>query len=274
VVMDTTSGGFSVVPNPGRRFGGEGVDRVYFYFEGYGLDPAADSYEVVTRVLSPEADTLVSTGPQVKPRSGTDVSSALGVSVARLDPGEYQLELELSDRHGGSVRRRAGFRVSGAAEEPGDETPYRLNLTPLEKKYYNRLEYVATATELAYYNALSDSGKEAYLAWFWSRHNLSEFVRRMETANERYRTSTAGGLDTDRGRIYVKYGEPDEVERKVLEVHVRPREYWQYYNQGYVFIFIDITGTDNYRLAWTNSPHETRTGYEGLLTPEEEELYR
>lgn len=274
IVIDPETGGFSVVPNPGRSFGGDGVDRVYFYFEGYGLDPAADSYDVRTRVLSPAAETLVSTGPQTKPRSGTEVSSALGVSVGRLDPGEYTLEVALDDRAGGVAARRASFLVSAAGEEPGDETPYRLELTPLEEKYYERLDYIASKSELAYYNSLADSGKQAYLAWFWGRHNLAEFARRMETANERYRTSTTDGLKTDRGRIYVKYGEPEEVERKVLEVHVRPREYWQYYNQGYVFIFIDITGTDNYRLAWTNSPHETRTGYEGLLTPEEEELFR
>jgi GWxTD domain-containing protein len=274
VVLDTVSGGFSVVPHPGRGFGGDGLDRVYIYYEGYGLSPAADSYEVETRMFSTAAETLVSVGPQVKPRAGTEVSSVLGVSVGKLKPGDYEVELVLRDRAGGSARRRAAFHVSRPVQEPGDVTPYQLALTPLEKKYYDRLEFIASGSEIAYFNSLSDSGKQAYLAWFWGRHNLSEFVRRMETANERYRTSTTEGLKTDRGRMYVKYGEPEEVERKVLEVDRRPREYWQYYNQGYVFIFIDVTGTDNYKLAWTNSPHEPATGYERLLTPDEEEQYK
>ena len=276
VVYDTITGGFTVVPNPTRRYGVQGVDRVYFYFEGYGLSPEADSYEVSTTVLGTgaEPETLVSGTPQVKPKSGTDVSSALGVSVASLDPGEYRLEVGLRDRHGGAtIRRTASFTVG---EEPGpvDATPWVLQLSELEQKYYDRLEYIATPRELDYFNALSDSGREAYLAWYWSKHNLPEFTRRMETAKERYRSSTTSGLKTDRGRMYIKYGEPEEVSRKVLEVEVRPREYWHYYNQGYTFIFIDITGTDDYRLAWTNSPHEPPSAYEHLLTPEEEDLYR
>ena len=275
IVHDTASGGFSVVPNPTRRYGGDGVDRVYFYFEGYGLSPAADSYDVTTGILdrAAEPETLVgSTQAKYKGQS-TRVSAALGASIDGLDEGEYVLAVAVADRAtGGIVSRSTRFTVAGEGV-PADQTPYRLEMTELETRYYDRLDFIATPRELAYYNALSDSGREAYLAWYWSRHNLSEFARRMETARVRYRSSNRDGLKTDRGRIYVEYGEPDEVERRVLEVDRRPREYWQYYNQGFVFVFIDLTGSDDYRLVYTNSPHEPATGYERLLTPDEAEIF-
>ena len=64
------------------------------------------------------------------------------------------------------------------------------------------------------------------------------------------------GHDVDRGRIYIKYGEPDEVERNIISVEIsRPYEFWQYYN-GYQFIFIDIRGTNEYTLVWTNASDE------------------
>ncbi|MFO7676012.1 MAG: GWxTD domain-containing protein [bacterium] len=272
VVHDSASGGFSVVPNPSRVFG---ADRVYFYYEGYGLSPAADSYELATAVIRPAAETLVASR-QARHKGGRErVSAALGVSVEGLAPGEYRLAVTMRDRATGATAGRvAPFRVAGADEGPEGGTVYRLQMTPLEAKYHDRLEFIASPRELAYYRALGDSGKQSYLAWFWSRHNLAEFARRMETASERFRSMQTDGLRTDRGRIYVKYGQPDEIDRRVLEIDRRPREYWSYYAQGHVFVFIDITGSDDYRLAWTNSPDEPRTGYEGLLTPDEQETFR
>lgn len=277
MVYDSSTGGFSVVPNPIRRYGGSGLDRVYFYFEGYDLAPAADSYDIRVAVVgpAPAAETLVTAGPMAKPKTGTRVSSALGVSVEGLEAGEYRLVVELHDRGRGESRRcGADFRVGDESVGPGPKTPYRIELTELEKRYYRQLGHVATQREFAYYNALSDSGKEAYLAWFWARHNLAEFARRMEAAANRYRTSRTSGVDTDRGRIYVKYGEPDDVERKVLEIDRKPREYWHYYNLGYVFVFIDLAGDGNFKLVYTTSLDEPRTGYEHYLTPDEEELFR
>lgn len=275
IVHDTVSGGFSVVPNPTRRYGGDGVDRVYFYFEGYGLSPAADSYDVVTSILdrTAEPETLITSVQAKYKGQGTRVSAALGVSVDGLAAGQYALAVAVADRGNGSVAARSTWFTIVGEETPADQTPYRLEMTELETRYYDRLGFIATARELAYYNALSDSGREAYLAWYWSRHNLGEFARRMETARGRYRSANRDGLKTDRGRIYVEYGEPDEVERRVLEVDRRPREYWQYYNQGFVFVFIDLTGSDDYRLVYTNCPHEPSTGYERLLTPDEVELF-
>ncbi len=275
VAFDTVTGGFSVVPNPMRCYGSAGLGTVYFYFEGYNLEPEADSFEVSAALLSrsSEPETLVSAEPSARSKSGSEVSATLGMSVAGLEPGEYLLGVEILDRgRNETVGRHAVFRVAGE-EEPAQVTPYRLEMSELERRHHDRLEYVATRNELDYYNALSDSGREAYLAWFWSRHNLAEFARRMETAEARFKTARTSGVKTDRGRIYVKYGEPDEVEHRVLEVHTRPREYWHYYNLGYVFVFIDLRGDSNFRLAYTDSPDEPRTGLERYLTPEEEEMF-
>ena len=274
VLYDSVSGGFSVIPNPTRFYGGPGLDRVYFYFEGYGLEAAPDSYEIAASVVGPGSDTVVTTGPIVKPKSGTRVSSVFGLSVEGLAPGEYSLVLELSDRGRKQSRaREAVFYVAGEPEEPGPATPYKMVFSEKEKRYYHQIERVATPRELGYYNSLSDSGKEAYLAWYWSRHNLPEFARRMDVADERYRTSRTPGTETDRGRVYVKYGEPDEVESMVLEVDRKPRQYWHYYGMGYVFIFIDLKGDGDFRLAYTSNPDEPRTGYELYLTEDERETF-
>jgi len=147
------------------------------------------------------------------------------------------------------------------------------SLSDQERMYYRDIQYIATPREVAYYNSLSESGKDVWLASFWSKHNLTEFARRLETAENRFRRQRTPGVRTDRGRIYVKYGEPDAIEQKVIETQIRPREYWHYYSSGYVYVFVDIRGDGNYRLAYTNNKDEPPTGFESYLTPEEQEQW-
>jgi GWxTD domain-containing protein len=183
------------------------------------------------------------------------------------------LVVEAIDQQATAVAMATVNLISEVAGQTGG-TPYQLQIGPREEKYYRELQYVATPREVEYYNKLSPEGKEAYLAWFWSKHNLSEFVRRREVVESRFGTARTSGIKTDRGKIYIKYGEPDAVERKTMEMDVKPREYWFYYQLGLTFIFVDLRGDGNYRLAWTNSPDEAETGLEYLLTPEEQNQYR
>jgi GWxTD domain-containing protein len=275
-VRDAT-GALSVLPNPSRRFGVAGLDTVYFYFEGYGLSNDTNQYGLETTVRrrgEPARDTVVQSGFQLHPKAGTDVAAAFGLGVAALDPGGYTLAVALTDLvNRKTVVGERDFLV-GAELAPAAQSPQLESLSERERRYYHEIQCLTTPAEFARYQALSDAGKEAYLAWFWPRHNLTEFARRMETADNRFRRPKQSGIATDRGRIYVKYGEPDGVEQRVIETDVRPREYWHYYGAGYTFVFVDVRGDGNYRLAWTNSKDEPPTGLEQYLTDEEQQEYK
>jgi len=277
VVADTADGSFAVVPNPGRRFSPGALDRLYFYLEVYNLAQDSRPCQVNCWVVRREGrldDTVVRAPPVFRSKTGTGASAALGVSIDGLQPGRYELLVSAGDSAGDRAAvRGAEFTVSPARTR-ADATPYRLELTESSRRHYRELQYVATPTELSYYGALSDSGKESYLAWFWQRHDLAEFSRRMDVAEARYARANAAGVRTDRGRVYVTYGEPDAVEQRVMDVEARPREYWHYYQLGHVFIFVDIRGDGNYRLVYSNSPSEQPTGLGQYLTPDEQQQYR
>lgn len=277
-LTDTVTGAVSVIPNPSHRFPDKGLEALYVYYEGYNLSPDSDFYLVraaIVRDRGGKPDTVVKTQPLARPKHGTSAAYALGVSTAGVEPGAYTLALELTDVAANqSVTAGRGFVIGSNEPERAAVGPSLDSLSPSEQRYYDQIQYLATAKQVAYYKALSDSGKQAYLAKFWGTRNLAEFSRRMETAAGRFRQAKTSGINTDRGRIYVKYGEPDAIEQKVIETETRPREYWHYYGTGYVFIFIDIRGDGNYRLAWTNAKDEPRTGLESYLTPAEEEQFR
>lgn len=272
IMEDTATGRFVAVPNPGRRFPPE-TQNLFVYFEAYHLIPDSGSYEVSYYLFdSNMKDTLVRSAPLIRKKSGVNSAITLKLNINSIAEGSYLFTAHLTDLSTNQTATTTSSFTIGTA--PPLLTPYLFQPSPKEERYYRQLEYLATPKELAYYQALSDSGKDAYLAWFWSKHNLGEFVRRMETAEGRYRSGRTSGVNTDRGKVYVKYGEPDAVERKTMEMEIKPREYWYYYQLGYIFVFIDTRGDGNYRLAWTNSPDEPPTGLENLLTPEELDQFR
>lgn len=278
VLTDTATGQVSVIPNPARRFPLLDTSVLYVYYEGYNLSPAGAAYQVraaITRAHDGRPDTVVRTPTLTKEKHGASVAYALGITLAGLGAGAYTLHLELIDVAGGeSVSTVRDFTIGAATTETVGSGWSPARLSPLERKYFDRIEHLATTNQLAYYRALSDSGKSAYLAKFWSARNLAEFSRRMETAESRFRQPKTPGANTDRGRVYVKYGEPDAIEQKVAEAEARPREYWHYYGTGYAFVFVDIRGDANYRLVWTNAKEEPKTGLELYLTEGEREQFK
>lgn len=102
-------------------------------------------------------------------------------------------------------------------------------------------------------------------AWekFWSKRDPNpltpenefeeEFLRRFYYANENFSTLNIPGYRTARGRIYILYGEPDEIERHPFEINTYPYEIWYYYSKKLKFVFVDRKGTGEYELVPSDS---------------------
>ncbi len=71
------------------------------------------------------------------------------------------------------------------------------------------------------------------------------------------------GWKTDRGRVYIMYGEPNEIERYPNQTQTRPYEIWSYYDLegGVRFVFGDITGFADYQLLHSTKRGELRDQY-------------
>lgn len=88
--------------------------------------------------------------------------------------------------------------------------------------------------------------REKFIEQFWTRRDPKpetevneakvEHYRRILYANERFR-STKSGWKTDRGKVYIVNGPPDEI-----EVHPAKRELWLYRSLRKVFEFEAVDG--------------------------------
>ena len=95
------------------------------------------------------------------------------------------------------------------------ESPYKRWLS-------EEVPYIITDEERAAFKKLStDDEREQFIEQFWERRNPNpgspenefkeEYYRRIAYANEHY-ASGIPGWKTDRGRIYITWGPPDEID--------------------------------------------------------------
>lgn len=86
---------------------------------------------------------------------------------------------------------------------------------------------------------------------------VRDYFQRLELANERFRGEGAPGWLTDRGRVLIGLGEPDQVyEQGIADLSQRGRTMiWQYNRYRTQLVFVDQTGFGRWRLT-TGSEHD------------------
>ncbi|MBK7630753.1 MAG: GWxTD domain-containing protein [Ignavibacteriales bacterium] len=136
---------------------------------------------------------------------------------------------------------------------------------------FDKSKYLASKNDIDKFKKLSKiDGKREFMFEFWKNRdaesglNENEYFRnymqRVNISNERYSSMGKKGWKTDRGRIFLLYGEPTEIERYPNQLDTRPYEIWQYTDVegGVFFIFADITGFSDYTLINSTKRGELR----------------
>lgn len=119
--------------------------------------------------------------------------------------------------------------VGLAAWQPAPQEQRRQALqsslaSPYQKWLNEDVAYIITDRERSAFKALAtDEEREKFIEQFWLRRDPTpgtpanefkeEIYRRIAYTNQKYATPTGlPGWKTDRGRIYISYGPPDEIE--------------------------------------------------------------
>jgi GWxTD domain-containing protein len=163
-----------------------------------------------------------------------------------------------------------------------DKELYKELGTPYKKWLDEDVVYIITPEERSAFLHLStNEEREQFIEQFWQRRNpdpdspentfKEEHYRRIAYANEHF-ASGIPGWKTDRGRIYIVWGPPDEIESHPSggtydrpqeegggETSTYPFEDWRYrYLEGFgenvIMEFVDPTMTGEYHL--TSDPSE------------------
>ncbi len=110
--------------------------------------------------------------------------------------------------------------------------------------------------------------KKQYFYKFWKKRNQTmpedewyRYKREVDLVDQLYSTTIKRGFETDRGRVYLRYGKPDYVEQRPNEPSSYPYEMWQYYridkfnNRFFIFYQPDLV-TNDYSLLHSDMQGE------------------
>ncbi len=177
--------------------------------------------------------------------------AALEIGTESLQVGDYILTVRLETPAGETVaeaNKPFGVRWMGLDAQIKD----------LDQAVA-QLRYVAKDSELrAIRRATSPEEKLRLFQEFWAdrdptpgtprNESLEEYYFRVAYANERYSRFRDSGWTTDRGEVFIRFGEPDEVENHPFDFGTRPYQIWYYFGQGRRFLFVDETGGGDFQL--------------------------
>jgi GWxTD domain-containing protein len=150
----------------------------------------------------------------------------------------------------------------------------RLQAAPQEKaespytKWMNEdVAYIITGRERAAFQRLgTEAERQEFIEQFWDRRNPApgslnnpfkeEHYRRIAYANSRFASQSGlPGWKTGRGRIYITYGPPDEIESHPSGgTYGRPAELWKYHSipgvgTNVIMEFVDKDRNGEYRMT-------------------------
>lgn len=254
--------GLNVIPNPSRSYGLL-QPRLTAYYEVYDHrtpEPADHTYVVHHELVGPSGD-VVTASPDTVTTSGGEWVKVTTFDLSKLATGKHILRaVVVHPATGDSAVSARAFSVLWKNQF--------WEMT--EQDLLDEARVLFREDEYDRFRNMTAGDRAQYVDQFWAdqdptpisaRNELrEEFLRRVAYAN-RYFSDQKKGMLTDRGRIYIRFGEPDEVQREVLPtqresqlggqvrdlteenisgsmltnkdvVDTRPYEIWDYTRQG------------------------------------------
>ncbi len=256
-----TKGNQEVIPNPWRRYGALN-SRLSFFYELYNI-PAGGNLKGEYVITDKAGKTIKKLTDINYGNSSGNLSVVHGINVARLSTGTYDLNIIIDDSANGNTFTESRpfeiIQLDSIAQSPG--------LTKEEAEIEGGLiKYLGTPSEYQFYENLDMTGKTQYVINFWAEKDptpgtpqnefLQKVMERFRYANQNFKWADIPGWKSDRGRILIKYGMPDDIDSHNTEAGTRNYEVWTYnQDKQFSFVFADLRSNGNYKLI-----HSTKEG--------------
>ena len=275
--IDTTKSlyyknGLKVVPNPCRIYDIL-QPMFYFYVELNNLSfdvTQQNQYEFSYAIVTNSGDTVKTRKIIQKNIAGPKLVEMGALNVMALPNNNYIVIVKAKDLSTAKeVTGRTRFQLyKPTSETIASDQDQNAIITGIYgeftkedlKKEFAVAKYLASRDEEKVFEKLENTdAMKTFLVTFWQtkdKQNETQpgefrkiYMNRVEMANARFRSMGREGWKTDRGRILLLYGEPDEYERFPSSMDVKPYIIWHYYDLegSQVFVFTDMNGFGDYR---------------------------
>ncbi|MDX1909437.1 MAG: GWxTD domain-containing protein [Bacteroidia bacterium] len=251
-------------------------DSMIFYQELYNSDKILNERFLIRCVVYQGENRLWTTETRGQAREPRQVNAYKEkIFIGNLSSNTYYLQVEVVNGKNQPIqtyrqrfyvynsRRDPGFDQQLLAENPeaaifNEYTEEQLNyylktLTPRSTEQEQNFIKVLTTYQqkknflYSFFERRKDRPEQEILA-LWKGH-----LAALEYVNQQFKSSFRPGWQTDRGRIFLRYGIPSDVERFPAEPNLIPYEIWRYNRLGsqtnVIFVFYDADlATNDYPL--------------------------
>ena len=272
-----TKSGYDFVPRV-FPFYGANADKLQFYAELYNSNKlySEGKYLVNYYIEAAESSSLMQDYHFTKRYDVAQATPLINnIDIKSLPSGNYYLVVEMRDRSnavicsnsvffqrsnpgvGYSMRDLSGVNVSNTFVSSID------NIDTL-RRYIRYLEPVCTESERDYGLSLVRTDDvttmQQFIYNFWATRSpmnpadaFHEYLTAVYRVNQSFTTTSTPGYRTDRGYVFLKYGQPDQIVESPNEPGAYPYQIWHYYvvanqrNKKFVFMSKDDS-TNDYQL--------------------------
>ncbi|HMQ49248.1 MAG TPA: GWxTD domain-containing protein [Saprospiraceae bacterium] len=234
------------------NFYGRNASVLSFYNEIYHTDQVlGDDFTVSYAIeLLENGSTQTQAIRHTRQHPASVVPILAQMDISKLPSGNYQLKVEVRNRQKELLTNRIIFFQRSNPYLQAEEvllSDVKIEQEFVQKLTPEQLEYSLRAmtpklpqrdVELVNYLLKSDSiaGQRLYLFSFWAKESptnpefaYSKYMEVAEAVDQLYNSGFRHGFESDRGYIYLKYGQPDDTEMRDQEPSSPPYEIWTYY---------------------------------------------
>lgn len=252
--------GFDILPMVDDDYLNESMNEVMFYAEIYNVDkviPDGDMFLVKTYFEDQEGNELTSTNQFMRKNIAEVVPLIARIDISNIPTNAYNIVLEARDRENNLVarnildvyRRHPGKEVD--IEDMSDDDLAGKWVLIYDKKidlweHVKSLRPICESTERYYVDEVFADAESSDLEYlqkffynFWEARNPVDsqqewlnYYQQVQIAEEKFGTPNKKGYETDRGRVFLKYGPPNDVADRANEPSSYPYQIWHYYKAG------------------------------------------
>jgi GWxTD domain-containing protein len=261
-----------VVPNATGIFGED--QPCFVYAEAYNLLSGEDRSNYIVRLSVYDAvNKEILSRDKMRERKLESNVIVDNIAVHKLRSGTYTAFVSILD----TAKRilvtsgkkffvyNSRLGVDSTIHSAGRGLPLGIYMSmeePELDREFRWLKYEVTDGEKTQYEKLKGTeSKRKFLTDFWGRRppeRREEYLKRVGQVNGSYSVLGREGYRTDRGRVYIMYGPPDDFDRHPNEPDMRPYEIWNYNNiqGGVIFVFVQRTSGGDYELVHSTHRNE------------------
>jgi GWxTD domain-containing protein len=294
--------GIKMIPYVSNFYPGN-TNMLNFYIELYNTDKAiGEPFLLRYFIREYESKELAHNLARTKRKDPGSVTPLLGqFNIEDLPSGNYELVVEARNKENESLAETSYFIQRSKPlemahfEEIEDFEMNKIFAGDINNKdslnlYIKSLRPIANEQEKVFIdrNMIATDIKfmKRFFYTFWNDRNPVEpgnewqaYKKQVENVDRLFGTRIYHGFETDRGRVYLEYGPPNDSYKNEHEPSAYPYEIWSYYRAGdqrnkkFVFYNPNLAG-NNYELLHSNVRGELQTpNWERYLSKRNNDLF-